>query len=87
MNIWKVTTFMFAGMFAATVAVGSVNQAIAENQPHMKTALGHLKKAKNQLDKASADKGGHRVKAIQLVKDAIGEVQAGIAFDNANTKQ
>jgi hypothetical protein len=87
MNIWKVTTVLFAGLFAATVAIGSVDQAIAENQPHMKTALGHLKKAKNQLQKASADKGGHRVKAIEHVDSAIDEVQAGIKFDNANKKQ
>lgn len=34
--------------------------------------------------KATADKGGHRVKAIQLTKDAIDEVKKGIAFDNKN---
>jgi hypothetical protein len=48
-------------------------------QPHMRAALDALKSAAHHLDEAEADKGGHRVKAIQLVKDAITEVEAGIA--------
>jgi hypothetical protein len=31
---------------------------------------------------ADPDKGGHRMKAVRLVNEAIGEVQAGIHFDN-----
>jgi hypothetical protein len=84
MNYWKVSTFVLAGLFAATVAFQAVGPAQAEVQPHMKTALAHLKKAATQLEKASADKGGHRVKAIELVKQAIDETQAGIDFDNKN---
>ena len=37
--------------------------------------------AKSELQRATADKGGHRVKAIGLVNSAIAEVNAGIAFD------
>lgn len=56
----------------------------ADPQPHMKAALESLQKAKEQLEKASSDKGGHRLKAIGLVKDAIEETKKGIAFDNKN---
>jgi hypothetical protein len=56
----------------------------ADPQPHMKAALESLQKAKEQLEKASSDKGGHRMKAIGLVKDAIEETKKGIAFDNKN---
>lgn len=56
--------------------------AFAERQPHMQAALRALRNARQQLDTAEPDKGGHRAKAIQLVNDAIGEVQAGIQFDN-----
>jgi hypothetical protein len=59
-------------------------EARVEAQPHMRAALNSLQAAKNQLQRATHDKGGHRVKAIQLVDQAIGEVQAGIRFDNRN---
>ncbi len=49
------------------------------DQPHMKAALDHLKSARSNLDRATADKGGHRAKAIELVNKAIDEVNAGIA--------
>ena len=55
-----------------------------EAQPHMKAALATLKVAKGQLQKATPDKGGHRVAAIALVNDAIGEVEKGIAYDDAH---
>jgi hypothetical protein len=51
------------------------------DQPHMQAALEHLRAARGQLDVAEADKGGHRVRAIRLVNDAIGEVERGIAYD------
>lgn len=48
------------------------------DQPHMTAALAALESAKNNLERASADKGGHRAKALDLVKDAISEVKKGI---------
>lgn len=56
--------------------------AFADPQPNMKEALEHLNAAKASLQKATADKGGHRVKAIELVDKAIEQVQKGIEFDN-----
>ena len=50
-------------------------------QPHMVAALTHLREAKVSLEHATADKGGHRVKAIELVNSAIVEVEAGIEYD------
>ena len=58
--------------------------AYAEFQPHMREALRLLRDARGQLDKADADKGGHRVAAIGKVDEAIAEVQAGI--DHANDR-
>ncbi len=51
----------------------------APDQPHMQAALDHLKSARKNLDKANADKGGHRAKAIALVNQAIDEVNLGIS--------
>jgi hypothetical protein len=50
----------------------------APDQPHMTAALAALESAKNNLDHATNDKGGHRARAIDIVKDAIDEVKRGI---------
>jgi len=51
---------------------------VVDDQPHMQSALDSLRNAKRELDQATSDKGGHRAKAIDLVKEAIAEVKAGI---------
>jgi hypothetical protein len=48
-------------------------------QPHMQNALGYLQSAKTELNLALRDKGGHRTAAVNLVNQAITQVQAGIA--------
>ncbi|RKH17633.1 hypothetical protein D7X74_11965 [Corallococcus sp. CA047B] len=70
---------------SATVAFflgGAANQAYAERQPRMRDALAHLETALSDLRAATSDKGGHRVKAIQLTEQAIASVRDGIQFDN-----
>lgn len=76
---WKLSTILFATLFGASVFTGA---ASAERQPLMKDALHDLQVARRTLDAATADKGGHRVKAIELTDAAIAEVRAGIEFDN-----
>jgi len=60
-----------AGAFAAGVAFAA--------QPHMQAALSALQTAQSELNQAEHDKGGHRVKALNLVGQAIQQVQLGIA--------
>ena len=78
-NPWKLTSFALAAALAAGHLVPSVT---AEPQPKMKAALDSLRDAKRSLEQATPDKGGHRVKAIELTKAAIDQVEAGIKFDN-----
>jgi len=69
-------------------AIGEVNAGIAyarrhshavvPDQPHMQAALDALTSARDNLDKAEPDKGGHRAKAIEYVRAAIDQVQKGI---------
>jgi len=66
----------------AVVAVGASALAAAPAeaaQPHMNRALSDLQAALAQLNAALPDKGGHRVKAIALVTQAIDEVTKGMA--------
>lgn len=81
-------------------AIAQINQGIAydrrndgdfdmealetPDQPNMQKAKDWLKSARENLEKASADKGGHRNAALKLVNDAIDEVQKGIDYDRRN---
>lgn len=84
LNVWKVSTVVLAGALVAVVSGNFVSEATADEQPHMKAALKLLQDGDSQLEKATADKGGHRVKAREHLKNAIDEVKKGIAFDNKN---
>ena len=79
-NPWKLSTFALT----AALALSFVGQADSAPQPMMKKALTSLAAAKKQLQAATEDKGGHRVKAISLIEQATDEVKAGIAFDNTH---
>jgi multidrug resistance efflux pump len=56
----------------------TIRLGTSPDQPHMEKALDHLKQAKSNLERATSDKGGHRVKAIGYVNQAIDEVKKGI---------
>ena len=84
MNFWKVSTFALTGCVAVMALHSSIKPAHADPQPKMQAALAALESAKNHLENATADKGGHRVKAIQATKEAIEETKKGISFDNKN---
>jgi hypothetical protein len=63
-------------LLVGTVVGASVAMAA---QPNMMNALGSLRAARAELVRATANKGGHRERAIGLVDQAIGETEAGIA--------
>ncbi len=67
-------------LMVIVLATGFVAGRATAAQPHMVTALDHLRAARTALDKAEADKGGHRAAAIELTDKAIHEVEAGIDF-------
>ncbi len=59
------------GAFAAGLAYAA--------QPHMEAALNALLTAQTELKVGEHNKGGHRVKALELVNRAIEQVHLGIA--------
>jgi hypothetical protein len=69
---------------AAVAGLAGVTPARAEFQPRMQMALAALQNARAHLMMGSADKGGHRVKAIVRVDQAIAQVNLAIAYDNIN---
>ncbi|HTE49303.1 MAG TPA: hypothetical protein VK698_00410 [Kofleriaceae bacterium] len=89
MNPWKLTSLVLALVVLFFVGLRVVDDASAgpEAQPNMRTALGYLRQAKNSLQRAVPDKGGHRVKAVELTNAAIDEVQRGMRFDNRHAAE
>jgi hypothetical protein len=56
----------------------------APDQPRMQEALDKLQSARSNLEAATDDKGGHRVKALDHVNKAIDEVKKGIEYDRTH---
>jgi len=80
MNLLKrMTTLALVAIFAATVTATP-----PVDQPFMQAALANLKDAQNSLRKATADKGGHRERALELTAEAITAVNAGIEYDRTH---
>lgn len=72
---------MFSALFLiVALAGGFVAGRAHAAQPHMTAALDHLRNARQELRAAASDKGGHRERAIDIVNDAIAQVEAGIAY-------
>ncbi len=57
---------------------GAVGSWAAIHQPHMIAALDALKRAKVELEAGEHNKGGHRVKALELVDKALTQTEKGI---------
>lgn len=69
------------GVFVLFCALATIAYA---DQPYMRAARTNLQQARAQLQAALSNKGGHRMKAIEHVNNAIGLVNQGIAFDRRN---
>jgi hypothetical protein len=68
-----------AGAVAATAMAATAGEALAY-QGNMERALSALYDALGSLREATPNKGGHKATAIQLIEQAIAEVQAGVDF-------
>jgi hypothetical protein len=80
----KLTRRGFAAAAATGVAAIGLLGASAKSadayQGNMEHALSALNQALGSLRESTANKGGHRARAMDLVRQAIDETQAGIAF-------
>lgn len=76
--------------FAATAAtglatiglIGATVKSAEAYQGNMERALGSLQQALQSLQESTPNKGGHRERAMDLVRQAMSETQAGIQFAN-----
>lgn len=76
----KARSVLTALFLAAVLATGFIAGRVHAAQPHMQSAVRHLRGARSELEAATADKGGHREKAIRIVDRAISETEEGINY-------
>lgn len=62
----------------AVRSLGEAFKSVVPDQPNMQAALDHLRQAKDNLERATTDKGGYRARAIDEVNAAIDETKKGI---------
>ena len=79
MKALKLRYIGFALVFALFFAAVGAGTALAV-QTHMVNARTHLQAALSELQQAAADKGGHRENAINLINQAIEQVNLGIKY-------
>ncbi len=70
----------FLGVLIVVLGLVAAAQAANPDQPYMEAARSDLQKAKSELQVAMHDKAGHRAKALNLVDQAIAQVNAGITY-------
>ena len=63
---------------AAALTAVSLQLPAQADQKNMRDALRDLNNARESLEDAKHNKGGHRVKAIEFIDKAIREVEKGI---------
>ena len=71
-------------LLACTFSIAVFALPAGPDQPRMQAVKADLDNALESLRKASADKGGHREKAIDLTSQAITAVNNGIEYDRTH---
>jgi hypothetical protein len=71
------TLVVLIGLSVYSMGRPAQNREMAEHEPHMSAALGHLQEARAELERAASNKGGHKERAMQLVDQAIQQVRQG----------
>lgn len=69
-----------AAVGVVPLGIGATTTEAAGAQFHMDAALVTLRLALRDLNNATEDKGGHRGRAIKLLKQVIAEVELGIQY-------
>jgi hypothetical protein len=83
------TVAALTALFTLPLAATSTNPAhptkpavrVAEPHPQISAALRSLERAKDHLQKAAHDFGGHRVEAIQAIDAAIAQLRVCLQYD------
>ena len=70
-----------AAVPAATPQPAALPAALPEPHPEIREAIASLRRAKEHLEHAAHDFGGHRVEAIRATDEAIRQLELCLKFD------
>jgi hypothetical protein len=70
-----------AAVPAATPQPAAVPAALPEPHPEIREAIASLRMARNHLEHAAHDFGGHRVEAIKAIDESLHQLQDCLKFD------
>jgi hypothetical protein len=79
MNMTRRTTL--AGVAAVTGLALAASAAHAERHPRIRAAVRALENARDDLQHADHDFGGHRVEAIEAINRALEQLREALKFD------
>jgi hypothetical protein len=66
---------------AASKAAAVPSAAAAEPHPEIHDALNALRRAKDHMEHAAHDFGGHRVEALRATQEAINQLEICLKYD------
>lgn len=64
--------------------LGVMTSQVMADQPHMQNAKENLRMAREELRMAESNKGGHKERAVELIDEAMDQVQQGIDYARDN---
>lgn len=62
-------------------ATGEKREEKGEQHPEIESAMNHLREAKQNLEHAAHDFGGHRASALKHVNEALDECRQAMSYD------
>ncbi|HJT07233.1 MAG TPA: twin-arginine translocation signal domain-containing protein [Stellaceae bacterium] len=80
MHMTRRSTLTAAGA-AGLALVAGIGSAHAEPHPALRSAINALERARNDLQHAAHDFGGHRVEAIQSIDRALEQLRIAMRYD------
>lgn len=70
-----------AAVPAAATQPAAAPAALPEPHPEIRDAIGSLRRAKDHLEHAAHDFGGHRVEAIKAIDESLRQLQECLKYD------
>jgi hypothetical protein len=70
-----------AALPAASPQPAAAPAAVPEPHPEIREAIESLRRARNHLDHAAHDFGGHRVEAIKAIDESLRQLQDCLKYD------
>jgi hypothetical protein len=81
LSLFLAALLLVAGFVGGSLMEPAPVQAnMADRHPHIRAAIRELRDARKEIDEGAKIFGGHRVKALKAVDDAIEQLQKAVDY-------